>query len=50
MAVCIPYKARHWECERSKSTGHFSRCCSQGKMQHAAASPSPAQSRVSAAS
>ncbi|SGY38962.1 BQ5605_C003g02111 [Microbotryum silenes-dioicae] len=32
MAVCIHYKARHWECERSKSTGHFSRCCSQGKL------------------
>ncbi|SGY39115.1 BQ5605_C003g02147 [Microbotryum silenes-dioicae] len=31
MAVCIHYKARHWECERSKSTRHFSACCSQGK-------------------
>ncbi|SCZ89745.1 BZ3500_MvSof-1268-A1-R1_Chr1-3g01552 [Microbotryum saponariae] len=25
--------AGHWECERSKSTGHFSTCCSQGKVQ-----------------
>ncbi|SDA03073.1 BZ3500_MvSof-1268-A1-R1_Chr11-1g03292 [Microbotryum saponariae] len=31
-AVCTHCKARHWECERSKSTGHFSTCCSQGKM------------------
>ncbi|SCZ99010.1 BZ3500_MvSof-1268-A1-R1_Chr7-1g09352 [Microbotryum saponariae] len=30
-AVCTHCKARHWECERSKSTGHFSTCCSQGK-------------------
>ncbi|SGY38487.1 BQ5605_C003g02039 [Microbotryum silenes-dioicae] len=33
MAVCIHFKTRHWECERSKSTGHFSTCCSQGKVQ-----------------
>ncbi|SGZ22760.1 BQ5605_C022g09538 [Microbotryum silenes-dioicae] len=33
MAVCIHYKARHWEYERSKSTGHYSTCCSQGKVQ-----------------
>ncbi|SGZ23049.1 BQ5605_C022g09580 [Microbotryum silenes-dioicae] len=32
-AVCTHCKAQHWECERSKSTGHFSRCCSQGKVQ-----------------
>ncbi|SCZ98126.1 BZ3500_MvSof-1268-A1-R1_Chr3-3g06589 [Microbotryum saponariae] len=31
-AVCTHCKARHWECERSKSTGHFSTCCSQGKV------------------
>ncbi|SGY20062.1 BQ5605_C017g08452 [Microbotryum silenes-dioicae] len=33
MAVCAHCKARHWECERSKSTGHYSTCCSQGKVQ-----------------
>ncbi|SGY29942.1 BQ5605_C002g01099 [Microbotryum silenes-dioicae] len=33
MAVCINYKARHWEYKRSKSTGHYSTCCSQGKVQ-----------------
>ncbi|SGZ27832.1 BQ5605_C026g10201 [Microbotryum silenes-dioicae] len=33
MAVCIHYKARHWEYERSKSTGHYSTCCLQGKVQ-----------------
>ncbi|SGY18009.1 BQ5605_C015g07952 [Microbotryum silenes-dioicae] len=33
MAECIHFKTRHWECERSKSTGHFSTCCSQGKVQ-----------------
>ncbi|SGY12886.1 BQ5605_C011g06642 [Microbotryum silenes-dioicae] len=33
MAVCIHHKARHWEYERSKSTGHYSTCCSQGKVQ-----------------
>ncbi|SGZ28456.1 BQ5605_C027g10343 [Microbotryum silenes-dioicae] len=28
-----PHKAaRHWECERSKSNGHFSTGCSQGKV------------------
>ncbi|SGY17400.1 BQ5605_C015g07772 [Microbotryum silenes-dioicae] len=33
-AVCThPLQARHWECERSKSTGHLSTCCSQGKVQ-----------------
>ncbi|SGZ34806.1 BQ5605_C075g12921 [Microbotryum silenes-dioicae] len=31
-AVCTHCKARHWECERSKSTRHFSACCSQGKL------------------
>ncbi|SGY38101.1 BQ5605_C003g01957 [Microbotryum silenes-dioicae] len=31
-AVCTHCKARHWECERSKSTRHFSACCSQGKV------------------
>ncbi|SCZ98328.1 BZ3500_MvSof-1268-A1-R1_Chr7-1g09098 [Microbotryum saponariae] len=31
-AVCTHCKARHWECERSKSTGNFSTCCSQGKV------------------
>ncbi|SCZ87666.1 BZ3500_MvSof-1268-A1-R1_Chr2-2g05132 [Microbotryum saponariae] len=31
-AVCTHCKARHWECERTKSTGHFSTCCSQGKV------------------
>ncbi|SGY37809.1 BQ5605_C003g01891 [Microbotryum silenes-dioicae] len=31
-AVCTHCKARHWECERAKSTGHFSTCCSQGKV------------------
>ncbi|SGZ22827.1 BQ5605_C022g09548 [Microbotryum silenes-dioicae] len=30
-AVCTHCKARHWEGERSKSIGHFSTCCSQGK-------------------
>ncbi|SGY15971.1 BQ5605_C012g06719 [Microbotryum silenes-dioicae] len=30
-AVCTHCKARHWECERSKLTRHFSVCCSQGK-------------------
>ncbi|SCZ95336.1 BZ3500_MvSof-1268-A1-R1_Chr11-2g03441 [Microbotryum saponariae] len=33
MTVCTHCKARHWECERTKSTGHFSTCCSQGKVQ-----------------
>ncbi|SGY66400.1 BQ5605_C004g02670 [Microbotryum silenes-dioicae] len=33
MAVCINYKARHWEYKRSKSTGHYSTCCSHGKVQ-----------------
>ncbi|SGY58155.1 BQ5605_C006g04345 [Microbotryum silenes-dioicae] len=33
MAVCAHCKVRPWECERSKSTGHFSTCCSQGKVQ-----------------
>ncbi|SGY54610.1 BQ5605_C006g03893 [Microbotryum silenes-dioicae] len=28
MAVCAHCKVRPWECERSKSTGHFSTCCS----------------------
>ncbi|SGY11902.1 BQ5605_C011g06313 [Microbotryum silenes-dioicae] len=32
-AVCTHCKAQHWECERSKSTGHFGTCCSQGKVQ-----------------
>ncbi|SGY23797.1 BQ5605_C019g08983 [Microbotryum silenes-dioicae] len=31
-AVCTHCKARHWECERSKSTRHFGACCSQGKV------------------
>ncbi|SGY53590.1 BQ5605_C006g03778 [Microbotryum silenes-dioicae] len=31
-AVCTHCKARHWECERSKLTRHFSACCSQGKV------------------
>ncbi|SDA05392.1 BZ3501_MvSof-1269-A2-R1_Chr12-1g03376 [Microbotryum saponariae] len=31
-AVCTHCKARHWECERLKSTGHFSACSSQGKV------------------
>ncbi|SGZ04271.1 BQ5605_C032g11054 [Microbotryum silenes-dioicae] len=31
-AVCTHCKARHWECERPKSTRHFSACCSQGKV------------------
>ncbi|SDA03070.1 BZ3500_MvSof-1268-A1-R1_Chr11-1g03290 [Microbotryum saponariae] len=38
-AVCTHCKARHWECERSKSTGHFSTCCSQDKVRL----PSPPQ-------
>ncbi|SGY12494.1 BQ5605_C011g06523 [Microbotryum silenes-dioicae] len=29
--VCL--RARHWEYKRSKSTGHYSTCCSQGKVQ-----------------
>ncbi|SCZ94290.1 BZ3500_MvSof-1268-A1-R1_Chr12-2g03802 [Microbotryum saponariae] len=33
MTVCTHCKARHRECERTKSTGHFSTCCSQGKVQ-----------------
>ncbi|SDA02813.1 BZ3500_MvSof-1268-A1-R1_Chr11-1g03170 [Microbotryum saponariae] len=33
MAVCTHCKARHWKCERTKSTEHFSTCCSQGKVQ-----------------
>ncbi|SCZ96944.1 BZ3500_MvSof-1268-A1-R1_Chr4-2g06879 [Microbotryum saponariae] len=33
MTVCTHCKARHWECERTKLTGHFSTCCSQGKVQ-----------------
>ncbi|SGY45470.1 BQ5605_C001g00288 [Microbotryum silenes-dioicae] len=45
MAVCAYCMARHWECKGR--TGHRSTCCSQGKVQHAAASPSPAQSRGS---
>ncbi|SGY55874.1 BQ5605_C006g04087 [Microbotryum silenes-dioicae] len=32
-AVGTHSKARHGECERTKSTGHFSTCCSQGKVQ-----------------
>ncbi|SGZ32121.1 BQ5605_C043g12082 [Microbotryum silenes-dioicae] len=31
MAVCAHCKARHWECKGR--TGHFSTCCSQGKVQ-----------------
>ncbi|SGY16693.1 BQ5605_C012g06952 [Microbotryum silenes-dioicae] len=33
MAVCTHCRARHWECEGTKSTGNFSTCCSQGKVQ-----------------
>ncbi|SCZ98740.1 BZ3500_MvSof-1268-A1-R1_Chr3-1g05587 [Microbotryum saponariae] len=33
MTVCTHCNARHWECERTKLTGHFSTCCSQGKVQ-----------------
>ncbi|SCZ99301.1 BZ3500_MvSof-1268-A1-R1_Chr3-1g05934 [Microbotryum saponariae] len=33
MTVCTHCNARHWECERTKSAGHFSTCCSQGKVQ-----------------
>ncbi|SGZ29937.1 BQ5605_C052g12571 [Microbotryum silenes-dioicae] len=32
-AVCTHCKARNWECERSRSTGHSSTCCWQGKVQ-----------------
>ncbi|SGY55351.1 BQ5605_C006g04008 [Microbotryum silenes-dioicae] len=40
-AVCTHCKARHWECERSKSTRHFSACCSQGKVQPCSCLPLP---------
>ncbi|SCZ89837.1 BZ3500_MvSof-1268-A1-R1_Chr1-3g01609 [Microbotryum saponariae] len=41
MTVCTHCKARHWECERTKLTGHFSTCCSQGKVQLPPSGPIP---------
>ncbi|SCZ97712.1 BZ3500_MvSof-1268-A1-R1_Chr4-3g07397 [Microbotryum saponariae] len=42
MTVCTHCKARHWECERTKSTGQFSTCCSQGKLLEGSDSGIPA--------
>ncbi|SGZ28460.1 BQ5605_C027g10344 [Microbotryum silenes-dioicae] len=49
-AVCTHCKARHRKCERTKSTGHFSTGCSQGKVRlPPPASPLPGPIRVSTA-